>query len=85
MSPLRLFLFLTMVYLAGCSRDPSLEISGSFFPAWLICILVGVLVSLIAHRIFLAIGVSPYLKPRLLVYGALALSLTLLVWLLFYT
>ena len=81
----RSFLLLTAFGVAGCSRDPSLEISGSFFPAWMICILVGILLSLVAHRIFVALGVSPYLKPPLLIYAALALSLTLLTWLLFYT
>jgi hypothetical protein len=70
--------------LAGCSRDPTLEISGSFFPAWMLSIIVGLIGALVAKRAFVALGVDPYLKPHLLVYGALALSFALLTWLLVY-
>lgn len=70
--------------LTGCSRNPTLEISGSFFPAWMLSIFVGLLGTLVAKRIFLAAGIDPHLKPHLLVYGALMLTLTLLTWLIFY-
>jgi uncharacterized membrane protein YadS len=71
--------------LAGCSRDPSLEISGSFFPAWLASILIGILLTILAQRIFVASGINPYLRPPLLIYGALMLGVTLAVWLLLYS
>ena len=70
--------------LAGCSRNPSLEISGSFFPAWMLSIFVGLVGTLVAKRIFLATRLDPHLTPHLLVYGALMLSITLLTWLVFY-
>jgi hypothetical protein len=70
--------------LTGCSRNPSLEISGSFFPAWMISILGGLLGTVVAIRLFAALGIEPYLKPHLLIYGCLALSLTLALWLIFY-
>jgi hypothetical protein len=79
-----LFLILILASLTGCSRDPSLEISGSFFPAWMISILAGILGTAVAIRLFVALGIDPFLKPHLLIYGALTLSLTLAVWLLFY-
>jgi hypothetical protein len=83
--PALLFILLFAVNgLTGCSRNPSLEISGSFFPAWMISILAGLLGTVIAARIFTALGIDLYLKPHLLVYGCLALSLSLAVWLLFY-
>lgn len=70
--------------LAGCSRNPSLELSGSFFPAWMLSIFVGLAGTLIAKRAFLAARVDEHLTPHLLVYGALMLSITLLTWLIFY-
>jgi hypothetical protein len=76
--------FLAAAGLSGCSRNPSLEISGSFFPAWMISIAVGVIAALVAKKIFVMLGLDPFLKPHLLVYGALALSFTLLTWLLVY-
>jgi hypothetical protein len=71
-------------FLTACSRNPSVEISGSFFPAWMISIFLGIIVALIAKRIFIKMGIDSYLKPHLLTYGALALSVTLLSWLLLY-
>ena len=70
--------------LGGCSRNPSLEISGSFFPAWMLCIFVGLIATLVAKRVFLATKIDAHLTPQLIVYGALMLSFTLLAWLIFY-
>jgi len=70
--------------LTGCSRNPSLEISGSFFPAWMLCIFVGLVATLIAKRVFLATKIDAHLTPQLVVYGALMLNFTLLAWLIFY-
>jgi YtcA family len=81
---LTLFSLLVGVGLAGCSRNPSLEISGSFFPAWMLSIFIGLIATLVAKRIFLATRLDPHLTPHLLVYGALVLGFTLLTWLLLY-
>ena len=70
--------------LVGCSRDPSLEISGSFFPAWMLSIFIGLVITLVAKRVFLATRIDPYLTPHLVVYGALMLGATLFTWLLLY-
>ncbi|HUB66483.1 MAG TPA: YtcA family lipoprotein [Candidatus Methylacidiphilales bacterium] len=75
---------LSSLLLAGCSRNPSLEISGSFFPAWMLSIFIGLIATLVAKRIFLATRIDPHLTPQLLVYGALMISFTLLTWLLLY-
>jgi len=70
--------------LGGCSRNPSLEISGSFFTAWMLCIFAGLVATLIAKRVFLAMRIDAHLTPQLVVYGALMLCFTLLTWLIFY-
>jgi hypothetical protein len=70
--------------LGGCSRNPSLEISGSFFPAWMLCIFAGLVATLVAKRVFLAMRIDAHLTPQLIVYGALMLNFTLLTWLVFY-
>ena len=81
---LTLLPLLVIVGLGGCSRNPSLEISGSFFPAWMLSIFIGLILTLVAKRIFLATRLDPHLTPHLLVYGALMISFTLLTWLLLY-
>jgi len=75
---------LAALALVGCSRDPSLEISGSFFPAWMLCLLAGLFATLVAKRVFLATRLDPHLTPQLIIYGALMLNFTLLTWLIFY-
>ena len=75
---------LTGVGLEGCSRNPSLEISGSFFPAWMLSIFIGLAAAIIAKRIFISTRLDAHLTPHLLVYGALTISFTLLTWLLLY-
>ena len=81
---LTLFPLFVGLGLSGCSRNPSLEISGSFFPAWMLSIFIGLVATLVAKRIFLATRLDPHLTPHLLVYGALMLGFTLLTWLLLY-
>jgi hypothetical protein len=75
----------SLLLCTGCSRNPSLEISGSFFPAWMLCIFLGLFATLVAKRLFLVSGIDPYLKPQLIVYGALMIGLTLLAWLVLYS
>lgn len=75
---------LLAVGLGSCSRNPNLEISGSFFPAWMLSIFIGLVATLITRRIFVATRIDPHLTPPLLVYGALMLSFTLLTWLILY-
>ena len=50
----------------------------------MLSIFIGLVVTLIAKRIFIATHLDPHLKPALLVYGALMLSFTLLTWLILY-
>ena len=63
--------------LSGCEeRVPSINVLGAFFPAWMFCILVGIALAIVAHRVFAAIGLDPWLGPRALIYPALALVFT---------
>ena len=73
-----------LALLGGCSRNPSLEISGSFFPAWMLSIFIGLIATLVAKRVFLATRLDTHLTPHLFVYGALMICFTLLTWLFLY-
>lgn len=67
---------------AGC--DPVVEIQGTFFPAWLLCMIVGVVLAVALRPLFVRLGIEPYMGPLPLVYTSLAVLLTLAVWLLFF-
>ena len=70
--------------LCGCERVPSINVLGAFFPSWMLCILIGVALTLVSHRALAVAGLERWIGPRGLVYPALALAFTLAVWLLFF-
>ena len=67
--------------MGGCALSPSVNILGSFFPAWLISIVTGLVLALIAWRVLIATGIAPYLTPAGLVYPCLAALLIFASWL----
>ena len=68
---------------AGC--DPVLDVFGSFFPAWVVCMTVGLVLAALARLWLDRAGLEPHLGPLLLVYPCLALLLTMLTWLLLFS
>ena len=68
--------------LSGCAAAPSVNILGSFFPAWLICIVVGVVLTIVSRQVFVATGLAPYLRPSALIYPCLAGLWIFSTWLL---
>src|SRR5207253_8997337 len=56
---------------------PQINVIGSFFPSWMLCAAIGVVIAVIARQVFLRAGVDPSLGPRPLVYPSLALLVTL--------
>jgi YtcA family len=75
-------LLLVASLLSGCSRAPSIEILGSFFPAWLVCFIVAIVLTALARLALLRLRVKAALP--LLVYPSLAALFTFLLWLLFF-
>jgi hypothetical protein len=69
---------------SGCNRAPTLDLLGSYFPAWMLCTAIGVLVTVIIWRILRVAGIDQYVVAPLLTYAGLALSATLLAWLLWF-
>jgi len=70
--------------LEGCSRAPSIDILGSFFPVWMLCGIAGVTVAFFAHKLFVSVKLEADLGPPALVYPSLALLFACLLWLIFY-
>jgi YtcA family len=67
---------------AGC--EPIVDVQGSFFPAWIVCLAVGIVLTAVVHRLFVFARLAPHLGPPLLIYPSLSLLLTLATWLVFY-
>ncbi len=74
------------VLAAGCSRAPTFNILGSFFPAWILCGVLGILLASLARVFFLRIKLEDHLLwPLVLVYPCLTLFFTFTIWLLFFS
>ncbi len=63
---------------------PYINIVGSFFPSWMLCALIGIVVALLARWLFVRAGLDPYVSPRRLVYPSLAILVTLVLWVAFF-
>ena len=69
---------------AACSSAPTMDLLGSYFPAWMLCAVLGIVAAVIIRQILAVAGISDYVVAPLLTYAALAMSATLLVWLLWF-
>jgi len=68
---------------SGCSRAPTFDIVGSFFPAWLVCLVIGIL--LVALARWLLLRQQIVVVWPILVYPSLAALFTFLFWLIFFS
>lgn len=74
--------FPTTSLLAGCSRAPSVDILGSFFPAWLVCFIVAIVLTAFVRLALLRLHMKVALP--MLLYPSLTALVTLVLWLIFY-
>jgi fructose-specific phosphotransferase system IIC component len=68
--------------LAGCSRSSSFDIVGSIFPAWLVCLIFGILLASLARWILLR--QKTVIVHPIIVYPSLVALCTFLLWLIFF-
>ncbi len=77
----------TALTLSGCAANdhsPTVDIIGSYFPAWIICIVLGLALTLIARQILIGLKLNTHLRPAPLVYISILVSFTLTLWLAFF-
>ena len=75
-------LLLVASLLTSCSQAPSVDVLGSFFPAWLVCFLVAIVLTALVRLALLRLRMEPALP--ILVYPSLAALFTFLLWLVFF-
>jgi len=68
--------------LAGCSRAPSVDILGSFFPGWLICLVPAILLTALTQLVLSRLRIK--LSFPALVFPSLAALYTFALWLIFF-
>jgi hypothetical protein len=62
----------------------TVDILGSYFPAWMVCILSGLALTFVVHWIVQACNLRPYIGPAPLIYPCLMIVFTFATWILFY-
>jgi hypothetical protein len=65
-------------------RSPTVDILGSYFPAWMICIVSGLTLTLVSRWIIRAYYLEPYASPAPLIYSCLTIIYTFMTWIIFY-
>lgn len=71
--------------LAGCSHSPEYSIFGSFFPAWIFCSLTGLLLMGGARAVIGRTAIADQVAAPVLFYLSMAVFLTCMLWLMFYS
>jgi hypothetical protein len=78
--------FVCALLVAGCSRAPSFNILGSYFPAWIVCGVIGILLAVAVRLFFVRINLeNELLAPLILVYPCLTAFFTFTLWLVFFS
>ena len=78
--------FAGTLLVAGCSRAPSFNILGSYFPAWIVCGIIGILLAVAVRLFFVRINLeNELLAPLILVYPCLTAFFTFTLWLVFFS
>ena len=62
----------------------TVDVLGSYFPAWMVCIVSGLALTLIAHWIVQLGNLKSYIGPAPLIYSCLMIIFTFATWILFY-
>jgi YtcA family len=65
-------------------RSPTIDILGSYFPAWMICIVSGLTLTLVSRWIVRAYHLEAYASPTPLIYTCLTIIYTFVTWIIFY-
>jgi hypothetical protein len=79
-------LFFAATCLGGCSGAgaPSFDLFGAFFPAWMICALIGIVGATAARAAFVGTGLSGVLPYQLFVCTAIGIVTAILASLLWF-
>ncbi len=67
--------------LSACSGAPSVSIVGSFFPAWMICMAIAVVLTFVVRFLLVKLRLESEVGPLALFYPSLLTLLTCLIWL----
>jgi hypothetical protein len=77
---------LISIVLSGCGERgaPSFALVGAYFPAWMVCALIGIIAAIGARVGFIASGLAGVLPFQLFACASIGVCFALLAWLLWF-
>ena len=69
--------------LSGCDHSPSIDILGSFFPAWMLCLAAAIPLTFGARAVLLRFRLENEVGPLALFYPLSVVLFTSILWLIF--
>ncbi len=73
------------IVLAPCAAcAPLVDVAGAFFPAWMLCVVVGVAATVLLRQVLARLRLEASLGPLLIVYPSLAATIALALWVIVY-
>jgi hypothetical protein len=70
--------------LSGCSFSPSVNLLGSYFPAWILCCMIAIAFTAVTHLLFSRWKLLDQLWPTALLYPCLICFVSCVIWLVFF-
>lgn len=69
---------------AGCGRAPSVDIIGSFFPVWMVCLAIAIVLAFVLRLVLLRFQFESEIGPVALFYPSVVILFSCLLWLIFF-
>jgi hypothetical protein len=72
------------ILLSGCGHAPSIDIIGSFFPVWMLCLAIAVPLAFAVRALLMRFEFENQVGPLALFYPCVVILFTSLLWLIFF-
>ena len=70
--------------LSGCGHAPSVDIIGSFFPVWMLCLAIAIPMTFGVRALMVRFELENDIGPLALFYPCVVILFTSLLWLIFF-
>ena len=80
----KLLILPTTLLMSGCAYSPTVDVVGSYFPAWMMCIILGLISAIIVRLLLIGFGIYPHLRLKPVIFSCMAVFFTLIIWLGFF-
>lgn len=74
----------TCLLITGCARAPAIDVIGSFFPVWMVCLIASIVLASLLRVFLLRRQLEPAIEPVALFYPCVVLLLSCILWLIFF-